>query len=105
MCLRQALVVRKAPSKWIASIFFPVAEREFGDRLDNLDAGIADEDVQPAEPFDGSCNTGIDRGAIAYPDPDAGLRAASSRSCPARGRKVRNRLRAGASRIRTTGPA
>src|SRR5262249_49267848 len=36
---------------------------------------------------------------------DAGLRTASSRSCPARGRQVRNRLRVGAKGVQTAGPS
>jgi hypothetical protein len=48
MYARQALVVRNAPSRWIASIFFQSAIGEIDRAVNDLDAGIADEDIDLA---------------------------------------------------------
>ena len=61
MCGRQALVVRKAPSRWIASIFFQSAKRELLERVHDLDAGVADQDVDAAERRDDRRDAVVDR--------------------------------------------
>ena len=54
MCVRQARVVRNAPSRWIASIFFQSANGKSSIGCDDLDAGIADQDVDAAVLLDAS---------------------------------------------------
>ena len=44
-----ARVVRNAPSRWIASSCLPLGEFEVDQRCDDLDAGIADQNVERAE--------------------------------------------------------
>jgi hypothetical protein len=60
ICRSAARVVRNAPSKWIASIFFHFGKLEFDERSDDLDAGIADQDVESAERLDDLCHADID---------------------------------------------
>jgi hypothetical protein len=56
----------------------PLAERKLVDWLDDLDAGIADKDVHPAETFDSSGNACFDGRLVAHVHGDAHRGAAGS---------------------------
>ena len=52
ICRKAARVVRKAPSRWMESNFLHFVEFELDKRRHDLDAGVADQDVEPPEGFD-----------------------------------------------------
>src|SRR6516162_5546910 len=49
----------------------PFVERKLLDRLDDLNAGIANQNVHPAVAFDGSSNAGLDGRLVAHVHRDA----------------------------------
>jgi hypothetical protein len=61
MCRRQARVVRKAPSRWIAIVHCQSAVDEFLDRTHGLYAGTAHKHIQSSEGRDCGRNTSIKR--------------------------------------------
>ena len=60
------MVVRKAPSRWIEMQLLPVGEGEVDQRLDDLDAGIADQHVDLAVFGDDVGGALFDRGLVGH---------------------------------------